>query len=207
MPETKRAGTLISPDGNCEVLSEGEHRFLVNCLEISRSGPETHSGALSSIAICLRESPEFICGRVLDYYVESRGHTLPAGRGDFDTAESVLVKREADDPFPILSTEEHVVITNAINAYRLGGWFANWLKGHLNTIANPTSPADRHPSPLVIAGSLTEAIAEFGAEEKSARELMLRRPDLFSPPPSVAQEPKPKAPAASHRSRKRSAAG
>jgi hypothetical protein len=81
-----------------------------------------------------------------------------------------------------LSAEEIDALQWALAAIRAGGWFAEWLKIQLCSVAcNPTDPKYHHPTPLQIASTLTEFIREHEDRLDAARELVGRRPDLLFP--------------------------
>jgi hypothetical protein len=176
VPDRPAMGALIDPNGTSpEALTKSEYEDLRTHLLIMRS--EEHDALRefmqSSTMIFGFESKapkEKILWWLVRNYMEE----------NCDEAVALLIPRKGHgEDIATIEDDELEPMQWTLATLRAGGWFAEWLKLQVATIADAKMAVHRYPSPLTIMGTLTEALAQFQEQTETAREIMTQRPDLF----------------------------
>jgi hypothetical protein len=189
MPEERSAGLLVSPMGHAEQLSPADHANLELFRQILNE--ETGLSAALTWFLHLARKPEYRAmndAAVVKYTV---AHYM---MHNADDGAGLLITRNTDlGEGDVLSAWELEVLSHTLITLRFGGWFPGWLARQVGTIADAkdSSPDDRYPSPLKIAGTLGLDIVEWQDTLAAAKEFVAQRPDLLFPatPPQAGAEP------------------
>lgn len=188
------AGVLLDPTGRAEAIDEKEHRHLSAHLSILRSLDHQEHQAVIGAAISDFEMAEMAKSKNLKH----RGKPLLSAvffeydceNLNRDGAHGALVHMMGE-PCEELIEEEIAVLWNTLKTVRTGGWFAEWLAMQVDCVGNGDRPDDKHPSPLKIMGTLTDAVDQYEKEIDAARGMIARRPDVLIPIAS-ARKPTPR---------------
>jgi hypothetical protein len=210
-----------------DLSTETGTAFLVDPMgHAPQSLNESEFKELRRLLTILRDEDEKPLGRAIWWLLSGPGKPKMDDRAIFGLMVSHFITENNDNDVGLLakqfgateslSDREMEVLQWTLAAYRLGGWFAEWLRIQLCSIAcNSTDPKYHHPTPLQIASTLTEFIKEHEDRLNVAREFAQMRPDLLFPapaeppatpePPAVteAAQPSSKGPTGHPRTRRR----
>ena len=194
MPEPTGVGMLVNPNGTAETLSAEEHADIATVLQMLRGEKGDHfSEALDYLLFSLKDSNSKTLPRILATMVAQ--DLQDCMHHDLGPDAAIYAATWHTEP-TYLTDEEFRIVGDTVKAIRRGGWFPDWLANQVTAIADGITAADRCPSPMQIAGTLTGAVEEWETKTDAVREALKQRPDLF---PAPATEPKavPEAPDAS----------
>ena len=178
-------GALLNPVGNTpELLTEKEHRTLMECLRAIRADGNS-AETIHNLGILQRsdgtttyEAPEyapehinFLAGRYLEEHSDSGND------------EGLLMRCFSESAMWHLSDSELPTLIHTLQVLRAGGWFGSWLGERVKSIATATAetPAEQFPTPLQIMGTLSVQLESYSGLENIAREFAEQRPDLLFP--------------------------
>ena len=180
------AGVLLDPKGHqAEAIDENEYNALRSHLQIMRSlDYQEHQSILSSVVLDY------------DFMLRLKGKGIPRNRPllsavamgfkNDNLAEdhtAGIIVHQKGELCEELTEPEIAALWDTLKTLRAGGWFAQWLEMQVSTIGNGNQPDDKHPSPLKIIGTLTDAVDQYEREIDAAREMITRRPDILIPVP------------------------
>lgn len=193
------SGMLVDPFGREPMaINEHEYEYLKAHLEIMRhqnAWAMMYAGVIEGAILGFRSEEKayaeerepftskdalahVLCNLISDDLVD------PIGVGGEAAAGAVVSQLEGTD---FITASELKAFQETLVALRAGGWFATWLTTQVHFIAGATTPPERYPSPMMVAGSLANSIEQYQNETDITHEMIEQRPDLFIPQPKPAE--------------------
>jgi hypothetical protein len=172
---------LMDGKSDGKLTTDDEHEALVAFLSLLRDNTDWVPDFMRSLK---RHADGLAAGEVVNHE-HLIGDIITARFNDrMNTRErsGVLINSTRWGDHNEIDEDEFDVLNRLVAIMRNKSWFSDWITLQILSCGSIRGVDDPVPSPLFIAGTLTDLAAEFEKKSRSAKRMLKNHPSLFQPP-------------------------